>query len=271
MAFLESFKDVFSKELLKTFNPFVFVVCIKILSFILLLPTIFVPFTINDLTGFSLVYSLDVFLNFVSLLLYFSALKHSPISLSVPMITFSPVLLLITSRIMLGERVSIMGMLGVFMVFLGSYILNISKAKAGFFEPIKAIFKERGSRYMLTVALIWSITANLDKIGVKLSSPLIWPLFMSGGIGFLGLVLLKVKGEKVVISKKMFLVSIADSSGAVSQMVAVSLTLVPYVISIKRLSVLFSSLWGIFVLREGANFWGIILMVLGAVIITLFG
>ncbi len=271
MAVLESFKDVFSKGLLKTLNPFVFVVCVKILSFILLLPVVLIPFKINDIKSFALVYSLDVVLNLISLLFYFTAIKHSPLSLSVPMLTFSPVFLLITSYVMLGERVSVMGMLGVIMVFMGSYILNISKTKAGFFEPIKAIFKERGSRYMLTVALIWSITANLDKIGVKLSSPLIWPLFMSGGIGFLGLVLLKIKGERVAINPKMLLVSLADSLGAISQMVAVSLTFVPYVISIKRFSVLFSSLWGIIVFKERANFLGIVFMVLGAVMITLFG
>jgi len=271
VALLESFKDVLSKELLKTLNPFVFVVCVKVLSFILLLPTILIPFTISDTTTFALVYSLNVFLNLISLLFYFTAIKYSPLSLSLPMLTFSPVFLLITSYIMLGERVSFTGMLGVVMVFVGSYLLNISKTRAGFFEPIKGIFKERGSRYMLVVALIWSITANLDKIGVKLSSPLIWPLFMSGGIGFLGLALLKIRGESVEINPKMLLVSLADSLGGISQMVAVSLTFVPYVISIKRLSVLFSSLWGIIVFKERANFLGIILMVLGAAMITLFG
>lgn len=42
----------------------------------------------------------------------------------------------------------------------------------------------------------------------------------------------------------LFLIGIAGGLGSIGQMTAISLTLVPYVIAIKRTSILMSSLWG---------------------------
>jgi uncharacterized membrane protein len=180
------------------------------------------------------------------------------------MLSFSPVLLLFTSRVMLGEELPGMGILGVFMVFVGSYILNISRIKAGLLEPIKAIFKERGSVYILIVVLIWSITANLDKMGVSSSSPIFWSFSMSLGLGVLGLLALKLR---ISFNFPFLYLSLADTLSTLFHMIAISLIPVPYVISVKRLSVLFSSLWGIIFLGESANLIGILFMILGGIII----
>jgi len=150
------------------------------------------------------------------------------------------------------------------MVFAGSYILNISKINVGLLEPIKAIFKERGSVYILIVVLIWSITANLDKVGVSSSSPLFWSFSMSLGLGVLGLLALKFR---MSFNFPFLYLSLADTLSTLFQMIAISLIPVPYVISIKRLSVLFSSLWGIVFLGESANLIGILFMILGGLII----
>jgi len=150
------------------------------------------------------------------------------------------------------------------MVFAGSYILNISKIRVGLLEPIKAIFKERGSVYILIVVLIWSITANLDKVGVSSSSPLFWSFSMSLGLGVLGLLALKFR---MSFNFPFLYLSLADTLSTLFQMIAISLIPVPYVISIKRLSVLFSSLWGIVFLGESANLIGILFMILGGLII----
>jgi len=150
------------------------------------------------------------------------------------------------------------------MVFAGSYILNISKINAGLLEPIKAIFKERGSVYILIVVLIWSITANLDKMGVSSSSPVFWSFSMSVGLGVLGLLALKLR---MSFNFPFLYLSLADTLSTLFQMIAISLIPVPYVISIKRLSVLFSSLWGIIFLGEGTNLIGILFMILGGIII----
>ncbi len=264
VAILESFKDIYSKGILRDYSPLLLMTNMKIFASLFLLPFALLHPQISDYRTFLLVYSINLLLNFFAFYLYFSAIKVSPLSLSLPMLSFSPVLLLFTSRIMLGEELSGMGILGVFMVFAGSYILNISKINAGLIEPIKAIFKERGSVYILIVVLIWSITANLDKVGVSSSSPILWSFSMSLGLGVLGLLASKFR---MSFNFPFLSLSLADTLSTLFQMIAISLIPVPYVISIKRLSVLFSSLWGIIFLGESANLIGILFMMLGGLII----
>jgi drug/metabolite transporter (DMT)-like permease len=264
VAILESFKDIYSKGILRDYSPLLLMTNMKILASLFLLPFAVLHPQISDYRTFLLVYPINLLLNFFAFYLYFSAIKVSPLSLSLPMLSFSPVLLIFTSRVMLGEELSGMGILGVFMVFAGSYILNISKIRVGLLEPIKAIFKERGSVYILIVVLIWSITANLDKVGVSSSSPLFWSFSMSLGLGVLGLLALKFR---MSFNFPFLYLSLADTLSTLFQMIAISLIPVPYVISIKRLSVLFSSLWGIVFLGESANLIGILFMILGGLII----
>ncbi|MFZ8826729.1 MAG: DMT family transporter [Candidatus Caldipriscus sp.] len=264
VAILESFKDIYSKGILRDYSPLLLMTNMKILASLFLLPFAVLHPQISDYRTFLLVYPINLLLNFFAFYLYFSAIKVSPLSLSLPMLSFSPVLLIFTSRVMLGEELSGMGILGVFMVFAGSYILNISKIRVGLLEPIKAIFKERGSVYILIVVLIWSITANLDKVGVSSSSPIFWSFSMSLGLGVLGLLALKFR---MSFNFPFLYLSLADTLSTLFQMIAISLIPVPYVISIKRLSVLFSSLWGIVFLGESANLIGILFMILGGLII----
>jgi uncharacterized membrane protein len=114
------------------------------------------------------------------------------------------------------------------------------------------------------VVLIWSITANLDKIGLSSSSPIFWSFSMSLGLGVLGLFALKLR---ISFNFPFLYLSLADTLSTLFHMIAISLIPVPYVISIKRLSVLFSSLWGIIFLGESANLIGILFMILGGLII----
>lgn len=220
---------------------------------------------------FLMVYISDLFLNIISLWLYFKSVSISPLSLCLPMLSFSPVFLIITSRIMLREEVSALGIVGILMVVVGSYILNISKVKAGLLEPFKSLVYEKGTRYMLIVSFIWSITANLDKHGVLMSSPLVWTFLMSFGIGFVGGVMLLLKNKTLTFKRSIILVSLADSLSALFQMIAISLIYVPYVISIKRMSIMFSSVMGYLIFKEKPNFLGILIMLLGATIILLTG
>ena len=41
------------------------------------------------------------------------------------------------------------------------------------FGPLKSLFNNRGARNMLYAAIIWSITSNLDKMGVASTTPLL--------------------------------------------------------------------------------------------------
>lgn len=102
-------------------------------------------------------------------LLYFRALQVSPLSLCMPFIAFTPLFLIPTGYVLLGELPSSVKLIGVLLVVLGSLVMHRQLFAVSWLEPVKAIVRERGSRYMLMVAFIFSLTNPLDAKLVRMS------------------------------------------------------------------------------------------------------
>jgi len=254
----------------------------------------------------------------VTTVLYMKALKYSDLSISVPMLTFTPLFLLVTSPIILGEFPSLLGLLGIFLIVSGSYLLNIKEFKQGYLAPFKALFRERGPKLMLIVAFLWSITSNYDKIGALNSSPLLWILAVNLFIAICMIPLLlkysltssqktsvlppsykgtsglspyskktsvlssssqirssRDKDNGVLIQqniKILVIMGLLSTLTSIFQIYAITLTLVAYVIAIKRTSVVFSVLWGHYIFHEKGvkeRLLGASIMVMGVVCIVL--
>src|SRR5512143_3754277 len=105
-----------------------------------------------------------------AILPYYKALRISPLSLTLPFLSVTPVFLIVISFVLVGQGVSAMGGAGILLIGLGGYTLNLSALRAGFLEPFRAIARERGSLFMLIIALIYGLTSALGKIGVDHSS-----------------------------------------------------------------------------------------------------
>lgn len=217
-------------------------------------------------------------LNVIAAILYFKALKISDLSLTIPMLSFTPIFLIITSLLILKEFPSILGISGIFLIVLGSYVLNTEESKSDFLAPVRSIFINKGTSYMLAVAFIFSISSNFDKLVVLNSDPIfgsaIVHLFM--GVSFLILSIGKKRDVREVYGKNLKVFILAGTAltlGAITFNLAISMEIVPYVISIKRLSILFAVIMGAAFFKE-ENFSnrakGAAIMVLGAVIIVLF-
>lgn len=215
-------------------------------------------------------------LNVISSLLFIKAIKDSPLSLTLPITTFTPVFLLITSPIMIGEFPKPLGIIGILSVVVGSYILNLSKRVHGPFEPILSIFKTQGTRLMLMVAIIWSISSNFDKIVVQNSNPFLAALSSASAILLFLTFILWIKRVSIwyILQNSKILAPIGLAGGLSNafQNTAISMTLVANVISVKRTSTLFGVLWGKTFFKEQdikERFLGAIIMVLGVILITL--
>ena len=111
-------------------------------------------------------------LEIVTIILYIKALRVSPLSLTLPFLAITPVFLIFISYLLVGEKVSFQGGAGIFLIAEGSYTLNISEIKKGILEPFRSIPREKGSVFMICVALIYCFTASLGKIAIEHSSPL---------------------------------------------------------------------------------------------------
>ncbi|MBW1670009.1 MAG: EamA family transporter, partial [Deltaproteobacteria bacterium] len=81
----------------------------------------------------------------LALLLYMQALRVSPLSLSIPFLAFTPVFIVLTGWLVLDEKVTIGGLLGILCTITGAYVLHIKSSRKGLLEPFRAIAKEQGS------------------------------------------------------------------------------------------------------------------------------
>jgi drug/metabolite transporter (DMT)-like permease len=160
---------------------------------------------------------------------------------------------------------------------IGSYVLNLKSSANGFFAPLRSIFRNKGTRMMVVVAFIWSITSTFDKVGVMNSSPIFWAivLFAFIGLGILPLVLLKSKNpiQGIRVHWKLLLAAgLANGIGVGCQMVAVGMVAVTQVIAVKRLSALISVGFGYFVFGEKGireRLLGAAIMVSGVVVMAI--
>lgn len=180
---------------------------------------------------------------------------------------------------MLGEIPNTAGLIGVILVVAGSYILNIKNKQGNYLQPIFALIKQKETRLMLIVAFIWSITSNIDKIGVKYSSPAFWVVSDNALTTSLLTLMLSSKQPQKVIKetfsnyKTLILAGVFGALALVFQMMAVKLTLVSYVISIKRLSIVISIILGHMMLKETLiknRLLGALTMLFGVLLIALF-
>jgi len=129
---------------------------------------------------------------------------------------------------------------------------------------------------MFIVAFLWSITSSIDKIGVQNSSSIFWVIAINAFIAaiMLPVMLYKPKSFKNVAENLKVLVpmSLFSVVSLIFQMISISLTLVAYVISIKRTSAIISVLLGKIIFKEkniGERLLGSVIMIIGVLLITL--
>ena len=215
-------------------------------------------------------------LDVTAIILYVKAIRLSPLSLTIPFIALSPMFVIITAFVILGELPDISGLFGILLIVIGAYLLNVRATKHGVLGPIKAIKRERGSVLMIIVALIYSLTSTLGKVAVLHSSPLFFGAFYPFILTIIFTVIVGYKGHLsgVISRPRIFLgIGFFIAMMMLSHFIAISLTDVAYMISVKRLSLLFSVAYGWILFGErnvAERLIGSILMIAGVVSITLF-
>lgn len=266
-----------SKKGLITTDEYIISWSLRFFSFPFLLPLLFfinIP-VLGDMFWVALLVSGS--LNVVTTILYMKAIKYSDLSITVPMVAFTPLFLLMTSPFIVGEFPALPGLIGVFLIVIGSYVLNIKEKQNGYLFPYRALLNEKGPRFMLIVAFIWSITSNFDKIGIQNSSPIFWVIAINAFVATLlfPTMISRSRNKLDQISteyKWLLCVGLFSALTLIFQMTALSLTLVVYVIAIKRTSTVMSVLWGSLMFKEKGiheRLLGAVIMILGILFMTL--
>lgn len=214
--------------------------------------------------------------NMIAVTMLYRAIRLTKISIVLPLVAVSPIFMIFTSRFMVGQSVSTAGFGGILLVVLGAYLLGCSEDRSSILAPFAALWRDPGARSALLVAVLWSFTANIDKICIRASDELTYSAIFAAGmsLGCLPFFLRRSNraAEVGLWRESIFLlialgVTYAIQAGA--HMTAIVTVPVPYVVAIKRGGVLIGVIHDI-IRGERGIAWsagGGILVLIGVIII----
>ena len=276
-----AFADVFSKKYFAENTGLELLLVRFFVPGVLLLPVTLTG-TYPDISSeFWLWIAILIPLELTAMLLYSLAIRDCPLYLTLPYLAFTPVFNVFTAKIILGESVTPQNLAGILLVVCGAYMLNMAKPENGqrynIFSPLKAVVTERGSRLMLSAAIVYSVTGVMGKGAMAYVDPKTFGSFYFSIIGFCTLVLillLNPKSLKVIKVKPGYAlaVGICMAIMVICHFLSISQIEVAYMVAVKRTSLLFGIILGAIFFSERhltQHFAAGALMVAGVTIILI--
>ena len=198
-------------------------------------------------------------LEITAMLLYMAAIRDHPLSLTLPYLAFTPVFVVLVAYLVLGETVTVQGFAGIVLVVLGAWVLNSRhadlRAWRSWAAPLAAILYEPGSRRMLAVAALYSVTATLGKAAMQYVGPERFGAFYFVLLAAVTLALFAGRRPAILIKIWRRPVPVLTVGFSMALMVythflAIQQVEVAYMIAVKRTSLLFGILYGAMLFRE---------------------
>ena len=286
-ALLRAFYTINNKRNLKRVSPRFMIVVNMLGAGLILLVAMFIfqPPRITDWISWpqGLLWPLVTTgtLNIVIQYAELKALQLEDASLIAPMSTAAPLLALLSGFIILKELPTAPGWIGVMLISLGSYILNLNRPSnltgwRRFLQPWLALGQSRGVRLALLGAMLASISINFDKLVALQTPPFFLPGVVFTAIGLLMLPWLKTehiprglaRREKIalLISPCLF------ACVTCLFVAALSFGLASYSSALRRTTLLFVILLAGPLLKEHGHperIWGGVVMMVGVILLAL--
>lgn len=229
----------------------VFSLAIFLPVFYVILPEIYFPVEILPF----------LFVSGVAETIYFLALgkayETGDLSVVYPVARSSPMFVAIAASLLIGERISPWGALGIAFILFGVYVLHL-KGWSGeeLTRPLKAL-GDPASRYAFVAALGTTVYSISDKMGVTAVDPLLYSFWLGFVItGMLSLVIVKRRGVSLLreeLRGSLFRVSVAGvlvKGGYMLVLVAMSMAQVSYILALRQVSVVLGAALGVVLLKE---------------------
>ena len=180
-----------------------------------------------------------ILISLFSALLFLKAIKQSDLSLTIPLLSLSPLFSSFFSFFFLNEKLSYFQYIGVFLIIFGTLVLYSKKITLGeILKSFKVLVINNSAKLMIVVSLIWSLTPVLDKLCLEHSSINIHGLIQSFGLVILLIFLLKKeKYEFLSLKRNWRLILITILTGIIAtvlQFYAILFNYVPIMETIKR-------------------------------------
>jgi len=188
-------------------------------------------------------------LELLALVLYLQAIRDHPLSLTLPYLAFTPVFVTLTGWAVLGEKVDTAGLAGILLVVSGSWLLHFTDwSRAGLLAAWAAPWRHPGSRMMLAVAFIYSLTSVGGKGAMAYMPPeQFGPLYLSMiGVGTLMLFRGWERAPRVMRERPWpaLAAAVLMAIMIVTHFLALQQVETAYMIAVKRTSLVFGILYG---------------------------
>ncbi len=170
-AFFWALFDLTRKLSLNHINPKVLLILFSLIqtgifSFWCIKESFFLKISSYLIPGVSL-----IFLGIISALFFLKSIKESDLSLTIPLLSFSPLFSSIFSLFLLNEKLNYIQYIGILLIIFGTLILYSKKFKISYIlKSITNIRNSLSAKLMIFVAFCWSLTPILDKICLENSS-----------------------------------------------------------------------------------------------------
>ncbi|KKR04174.1 MAG: hypothetical protein UT30_C0011G0020 [Candidatus Uhrbacteria bacterium GW2011_GWF2_39_13] len=106
----------------------------------------------------------------ITLLLYYG-MKKTDLSLFGGIIALAPISVLFGEWIINGDAPNTLGLYGVGVAVVGTYLLKIDKFKEGPFEPFRKLFIDPGTKLGLLMLCCFAVAVPFQRRAIRLSSP----------------------------------------------------------------------------------------------------
>ncbi len=198
-------------------------------------------------------------LEILAMLLYNRAIRDYPLSQTLPYMAFTPVFVILTGFLLLGEAVSGQGLVGILLVVAGAWLLNFQQASLrawhSWLLPLLHIFRHPGALMMMAVALLYSFTAVGGKGAMQYMPPELFGPFYFTLVGLVLIPMLGVTRPKAFVRiwrRPLPVIGTAALMGVmlVTHFIALNKVEVAYMIAMKRTSLLFGILYGAYLFKE---------------------
>lgn len=185
------------------------------------------------------------------------AIQNLELSRALPLLAATPALVAITAFVIIGDRITLVEAGGLFLIFFGSYILELRKGD-GILSPFRAVANSKAHIYIFTALFIFTATSVADKyiLTSYKTEPKIFLLYQQF-FAFLFFALFWVFNQKRKgisqdskrksgsgITTIIVILGLVTFMYRYTQIEAVKLAPVALVLSVKRLSVLFATVAG---------------------------
>ena len=220
----------------------------------------------------------DATLSTIGGILYIRALRFGDISLTIPLMGFSPLFLAIASPLILNEFPAKAQLIGILLICFGAYFLNLKPKENNYLAPLKSLMTTQSSRLMLIVAFLWALTTSFDKVGAKNSSPLFFSasLYFCTAIMTLPIVIICSPNWFSKLKSNFYKLVLLGSLKAVDMwchVMAIASTVAANSVAVKQTSLLMTVGYGYFLFHEKNikhRLLGCIIIIVGVCILSIF-